>query len=188
MSNTSQVLITWLTFCLERSNATISEITTRYLLLISCSATKRHDPGLLPASQRYQGVVYRVIRKNRPDRLSVWIISAEFGLIHETCPIPDYDRAMTHERACELEQSVSQELDRRLRTEHFAAIFVNLGARYARALNASVLLPQMRAMGVVEEARGGIGSRLRQTKQWLVARAIHPSPPSNQDAERPPKC
>jgi hypothetical protein len=148
--------------------------TTRHLLLISCSATKRHDPGLLPAAQRYQGVVYRVVRRNRPGTLSIWIISAKFGLIDETYPIPDYDLSMTEARARELEQAVSQEFDRRLRTEQFAAIFVNLGARYARTLDASVLLPQMRATGVVEEARGGIGSRLRQTKQWLVACAETP--------------
>ncbi len=141
----------------------------RHLLLISCSATKRHDPGLLPAIQRYQGVVYRVVRRNRPDHLSVWIISAEFGLIDETCPIPDYDRLMTPERSRELEQAVSQELDRRLRTEHYTSIFVNLGTHYARTLNASVIFPHLRAAGFVEEAHGGIGSRLRQTKQWLVA-------------------
>lgn len=113
--------------------------------------------------------MHRVVRRNRPALLSAWIISAEFGLIDETCPIPDYDRAMTLKRACELEQVVSQELDRRLRTEHFAGIFVNLGAHYARTLNASVVLPHLRAAGFVEEAHGGIGSRLRQTKQWLLA-------------------
>ena len=169
--NKSQALSTWLAFVWKG----ISAITTRHLLLISCSATKRHDPGLLPAIERYWGVVYRVVRRNRPSNLSVWIISAEFGLIDETSPIPDYDREMTHERASELEQSVSQELDRRLCTEHFVAIFVNLGARYARTLNTSVILPHMRAAGLVEEAHGGIGSRLRQTKQWLVACAETPS-------------
>ena len=148
----------------------------RHLLLLSCSATKRPDPGLLPARDRYDGPVYRVVRANRAGLdLAIWIVSAEFGFISEEHPLPLYDRRMTKARARELENGVSAALDELLHQERFASLFINLGKDYAFTLCSSVLLPQMRADNLVTEAHGGIGLRLRQTKLWLLSRVAIPS-------------
>src|SRR5690348_4465403 len=77
------------------------------LLILSCSQRKRPDLELLPAMDRYDGPSFRVLRRflsQRPtERLTVYILSAEFGLIPATLPIPDYDRRMTPQRARELQ-------------------------------------------------------------------------------------
>jgi len=139
------------------------------LLLIACSATKRHDGRLLPARERYQGVVYRVISANWSPDLLIWIVSAKFGLISERRLIPDYQMRMSCRRAAGLSAEVSARFDRLLRAGSFSSIFINLGKNYARTLDSSLLLPEFRNAGLVEEAHGGIGFRLQQTKQWLLA-------------------
>ena len=164
----------------ERTGAT-----TR-LLLVSCSATKRHDAGWLPALERYQGVVYRVIKKNRTPDLSIWIISAAFGLISERRLIPDYDLYLTPQRAREMEGMVSRKLDELLQLGNFTSIFVNLGASYALTLRASHLLPLARQRGQVLEARGGIGQRLQQTKHWLLSEENNRTAPPDEMLE--PRC
>lgn len=139
------------------------------LLLISCSATKCHDTSLLPAGERYQGVVYRVIRANWSPDLSIWIVSAKFGLLSWRRWIPDYEMRMSRLRAAELRMEVSARLDRLLQRGDFSSIFINLGMDYAFTISSSLLLPRFRAAGLVEEAHGGIGFRLQQTKQWLLS-------------------
>src|SRR5437879_513915 len=114
------------------------------LLLVSCSATKRHDIELLPALERYQGPTYRVIKGNRPPHLTIWIVSAEFGLIAETEKIPDYDKKLTAKHAQELAPVVSAALDDLLDRTNYQEMFINLGRLYAQTLNTSVLLPQFR--------------------------------------------
>jgi len=144
----------------------------RHFLLLSCSATKRPDPGFLPEHDRYDGPVYRVVRANRAGLdLAIWIVSAEFGLIPEDRLLPLYDKRITRARARELEGEVSAALDELLRREQFASLFLNLGKDYALTLGTCMLLPQMCADNSVTEADGGIGFRLCQTKRWLLSRS-----------------
>ena len=105
------------------------------LLILGCSATKRHDAGLLPALHRYDGPLYRIIRRalaERPQlaaRLTIRILSAEYGLISADTPIPDYDRRMTPARAMELQPTVAAAL-----TELPQPAYIDLGKVYLRAL------------------------------------------------------
>lgn len=66
------------------------------LLLISCSKRKRADYKLMPAIDRYDGPAFYVLRRylrEIDDRhLSVYILSAEFGIINVQKLIPYYDR------------------------------------------------------------------------------------------------
>ncbi len=93
----------------------------RRLLILSCSRRKRLDPGLLSAVERYDGPMFRVLRKfvrecaSEAQYLAVFILSAEFGLIPGSKPIPDYDRRMTPHRAAELQPQVLAELGRILK-------------------------------------------------------------------------
>lgn len=147
-----------------------------HFLLLSCSATKRQDPGFLPARDRYDGPVYRVVRANRAGLdLTIWIVSAEFGLIPEEYPLPFYDRQMTPVRASELSANVSASLDHLLSQRCFTSVFINLGKIYSATLSSSTILPQLCSAGLVTAASGGIGHRLSQTKHWLLSRASEPS-------------
>jgi hypothetical protein len=40
---------------------------TRRLLVLACSATKRPDPGRIPARLRYDGPLWRTLRATDPD-------------------------------------------------------------------------------------------------------------------------
>ncbi len=137
------------------------------LLIIACSATKRHDAGLLPALHRYDGPLYRIIRRalaERPQlaaRLTIRILSAEYGLISADTPIPDYDQRMTPARArelCILVMHELQELPAHERT------YIDLGKTYLGALHPGW------GQGA-EWAQGGIGYRLSQCKTWLWRQA-----------------
>jgi hypothetical protein len=136
------------------------------LLIVSCSARKRTDPGLLPAIERYDGPVFRVLRKARrqeywPEGLAVLILSAELGLIEAQQAIPWYERRMTTVRAAELKAPVGRALAGRL--SHAGAIFVNMGRVYR------AVLPELPPLAVYAE--GGIGQRSAQMKAWLRQRA-----------------
>jgi hypothetical protein len=75
------------------------------LLILSCSQRKRPDAILLPALERYDGPMFRVLRKFLRENPSkelhpdVYILSAQFGLISadQLIPIPDFcKRSISH--------------------------------------------------------------------------------------------
>ncbi|MEN9936071.1 MAG: hypothetical protein RLZZ387_2650 [Chloroflexota bacterium] len=143
------------------------------LLILACSATKRHDVGLLPALDRYDGPSYRTLRRflthhpEKRDALAVLILSAEFGLIGDDTLVPDYDRRMDAARATELRPSIADALTAQLNGRHYGATFVSLGRDYAAAL---VITDEVRSwLGNLTVASGGIGTRLGQLRRWLVA-------------------
>ncbi len=136
------------------------------LLILGCSATKRHDADLMPALQRYDGPMYRVLRKalrERPglaDRLKICVLSAEHGLISANTPIADYDRRMTRELATNMRPKVVEQAN-----EIFGGIrwpgFIACGKTYSIALPAQIWYADMRS------SFGGIGCQLAQLKTWL---------------------
>lgn len=136
------------------------------LLILSCSATKRTDPGLLPALIRYDGPSFRVLRKAlralaEEARPRVAILSAEFGLIAGDTPLPWYERRMDRERAAALAPGVQQALCTLLR-ERPTELFISLGRDYLPALGD---VPA--GAWHVSYAQGGIGMRLGQLRRWL---------------------
>jgi hypothetical protein len=139
------------------------------LLILACSATKRHDAGLLPAIDRYDGPAYRVLRKalrERPglaERLTIRILSAEYGLIRSDQPILDYDRKMSKIRARELRFGLGVAVQVTLIGCQWRSLHINVGATYWDAMPHD---------GYPEGAplvlgHGGIGERLGQLKAWL---------------------
>ena len=144
----------------------------RRLLLVSCSAGKRQEVGLLPACERYTGIVYRLIAQlrragNWPADVLVRIISAEYGLISEDALLPYYDRRITEARALELRLSIGREIDTLLRTKRVQEVFINMGATYRLALSTSQMLQLMEGAGQVYVARGRPGQKRLATKKWL---------------------
>lgn len=113
------------------------------LLILSCSATKRPDEGLLEAQARYDGPGWRIVRSSmraRPsvsERLVTWVLSAEFGLIPASQPIADYNRKMSPARAAELAPLVAAqfaELARPYAAEGIATALICAGKVYLTAL------------------------------------------------------
>ena len=81
-------------------------------LLLGCSNTKAQNDDELPAIERYDGPLFRVLRRYMRKHSAeypadnsipnVYVLSAEFGLIPGNHPIPYYNRKMTPQRAAEL--------------------------------------------------------------------------------------
>lgn len=141
-------------------------------LLIACSARKRQDVDLLPAIDRYDGPWYRCLRRTliaHPDpSLSIWVLSAEFGLIHGSTPIPDYNRSMDHARALALVPQITDALATALADQPDTLIVA--GAPYVTALLACAdTVPHIRTATI---APGGIGTKMAHMKQWLYARSL----------------
>ena len=152
------------------------------LLLLSCSQRKRSEPGLLPAIERYDGPLFRVLRryqqkhsafgsydKTPPD---IHILSAEFGLMSADQPIPLYDRRMTTERAQELRPRALDGLRDMLHANSpYRELFLCMGQEYRRALDGwETLLPTGLT---VSWAEGSIGGKQAQLHDWLYG-----APPS----------
>jgi cytoplasmic iron level regulating protein YaaA (DUF328/UPF0246 family) len=139
------------------------------LLILACSARKRLDRSALPAIERYDGVNFRVLKKLQrehafPHDLDVLILSAKYGLLRPETPIKPYDLKMTERRAAELCASVSCDLDRHLQEKKYGSVFVNLGKTYLNTLALSSELKQCN----VQYATGGIGSKMKQMKAWIL--------------------
>jgi cytoplasmic iron level regulating protein YaaA (DUF328/UPF0246 family) len=137
---------------------------------MSCSKRKRLEPGLMPALDRYDGVHFRVVRKSLRElhlgALDVLILSARFGLLEATSPIPCYEEPMTTGRARQLRSSVGHRIDQQLRERAYGRIFVNLGREYLSAVASSEELPRVGEAAVF--AAGRIGERMAQLKSWLL--------------------
>ena len=142
------------------------------LLILGCSQRKRPDPGLLPAIERYDGPPYRVLRRYLRQEPSapptVYILSAEFGLIPSDQPIPYYDRRMTVQRAQELQPAVMDALGPILGLENSRkgrpkCILVHLGKTYLLTFSEGSTRGMLRERAVT----GPPGVRLAQLLDWL---------------------
>lgn len=73
----------------------------RRLLILSCSAVKRDDPGRLPAINRYDGPLWRTLRSVDPGGryAQVAFLSAHYGFRAASALIESYDARMTTELA-----------------------------------------------------------------------------------------
>jgi hypothetical protein len=140
------------------------------LLIVACSASKRNDEGLLPASRRYTGVAYTLIHRwlreeRAPTPTGIAILSAAYGLIAWDAPIAFYNRLMTSERAYELQASLQQQWAELITAyEHLTHIHVHAGQVYRNALQQ---LPLAATGARTTWSSGGIGVQLGQLKRWL---------------------
>lgn len=75
--------------------------TTRRLLIMACSATKRPDARYIPARLRYDGPLWRTLRTVDPDgtRADVAFLSAHYGFRDAETPIAHYDARLTPDLA-----------------------------------------------------------------------------------------
>lgn len=144
------------------------------MLILACSQRKRHDKGLLPAVERYDGPAFRVLRRFLRESSSrapdVLILSAEHGLIPHDLPIATYDRKMTSARACELRPQVFADLERLIASRSSLETLICAGKQYLPALPSDDTSPLARASARV--CNGTLGRKLAELHDWL-----HDAPP-----------
>ncbi len=139
------------------------------LVILGCSQRKRRTSRLVPAIDRYDGPVFRVLRKHAREApessADACILSGRFGLIPGTFPIPRYDRRVAHANHTALRKRVEKQLKRTLDDIQPERLFVSVGCQYWP------LLEEPLAREVAPErlvvATGGIGGRASQLAHWL---------------------
>jgi hypothetical protein len=157
----------------------------RHLVVLGCSSTKFHATGDLPAIQRYDGPMYRVLRTYLretlwPSPLSVAVLSAKYGLIGGLTPIADYDQRMDRGRAAELMPASTETLLRWSET-HKQVSFV-LGKDYLPAVN----LDRLAARGIQPQViEGPIGAKQSELHHLLRRFQSHPRPAEPTALDRP---
>jgi hypothetical protein len=148
------------------------------LLILTCSARKRGDTAPLPAIERYDGPLWRVLRsfqRDHPlsaDDLEVYVLSAAFGLIPGLHRVPCYDQSMTVEQADALRPQVLA-CFAELMGKEYTHLCLGLSQRYLRALQGwTDLVPAGLA---VTQTDGPMGIKLGQLHAWLQGEAWEPS-------------
>lgn len=148
------------------------------LIIMSCSATKRATPGLMPAIDRYDGPLWRTLRARLaelPDAeaavtagtLRILLLSAEHGFIAATDEIADYENRMTVDR--------SAEIIRRYRDADNIALPLIDAAENILFVGGALYRDTMwRASGAglwhimkIDETEGGIGQHRADLSHWL---------------------
>lgn len=136
------------------------------LLILGCSATKRADAGMLPAIDRYDGPMYRVLRKalrerdGLTERLKICVISANYGLVAADTPIPAYDWRMSWSQALVIRPKVKAQAMAMLNGQRMPGL-VMCGDRYHAALPTEIWHAGL------NRTFGAIGCQLAQLKAWL---------------------
>ena len=151
---------------LPQPNPQVSE--KGHLLIIGCSETKNEEPiyGEAPAFEIYNGPYYTSLRKffrenGWPPGLMIKIISAEHEIIDATKFIKPYNKRLDIKRAQKMNSKVLASLKKLGKP---ASVFVNLGKDYLPAINdIETLFDPTKVI----YAKGGIGQKRKEMKQWL---------------------
>jgi hypothetical protein len=139
------------------------------ILIISCSQSKSRSEGMIPAIDRYDGPAFRVLRKylrEIPDpSLKVLILSAKYGLIQSSCPIPYYNRRLTRSGALAMKPDVEEKARQLMDLTRWSEIGLCAGRDYLVALEALVSCrPKDVRLDLIGD---GLGIRLTRLKEWL---------------------
>jgi hypothetical protein len=133
---------------------------------MSCSQRKTAGKGLIPAIDRYDGPALRVLRKYLREvsdpGLSVYLLSAKFGVIARSRRIPNYDHKMNAERADWLRKRAVQRIKSILRNRKYNEGFFVGSRNYLRAIE-----PLNQFEPSFREAKGKPGKKLKSLRNWL---------------------
>lgn len=138
-------------------------------VFLSCSRTKRPASGPLPAVERYDGPLFRVLRgylgDAEGDVPSVWVISAKYGLISGQEKIRNYDQMLKNELGAPFLRMVGKGLQGAYESEPWDEALMLGGEQYRRAvtLGAATIspAPPLRLVG------GSIGAQASTLRRWL---------------------
>ena len=146
------------------------------LLVLACSQRKRKNPELLPAIERYDGPAYQITRKYlnsigsvpcRDSTPSIFILSAQYGLIAADTVIPHYDRKMTPLRAQELKLSAETRLQQVTEHNFFSEMLFCMGKMYQTTLSDTLSSLRLHTRDKIAIAEGSIGKQSATLYDWL---------------------
>src|SRR6202035_3489231 len=104
------------------------------LVILGCSQRKRQTSRVLPAIERYDGPVFRVLRKHSREApetaADACILSARFGLIRGKTRIPRYDLQVSSIDPAWMRQRIKRQLARALGEFRPKRLFVSVGNHY----------------------------------------------------------
>lgn len=154
------------------------EVGNRNLLVLGCSRAKLPSSELLPAIERYDGPVFRMVRKAFFDGLhldvDIAILSGKYGLLPPNTMIADYDLRLTPGAPPPTASSVwRQDLLRQIDAHNYKDVFLSMGSDYLKALGD---LHSGSRRTRIRQPKGRIGERLAQTKKWLLSKSNKASP------------
>ena len=141
--------------------------TDRNLIVLGCSSLKLQTSGGLPAIDRYDGPMFRVLRSFLretiwPNPLSVAVLSAKYGLIGGLASIECYDQRMDQYRASQLINGSTETLIKW--SQSHSQMSLVLGKDYLPALNLDELHYHSIQSTVIE---GPIGVKLHGLHELL---------------------
>jgi hypothetical protein len=150
----------------------------RSLLILGCSARKRSTTEMLPAIERYDGPLYRVLRKclregTAPQSLDILIISARYGLLRASDRVECYDQRMTRGLSAQMREEIGLRIAAELSGKTYSQAHISLGTHYLAALGGVELVSHY--VGRVSLASGGIGQRQAQLRDWLLGTSNAPA-------------
>ena len=158
-------------------------------LVIACSQRKR-DPRTLPshtyedvngtpiapAVMVYDGPLARIVRKYASYRdLSIWFLSARFGLIRASYLIPLYDQKMTARQAADPEWIGTRITVPWLlggADKIYENVYTCLPRRYESALVAGLATFEDKPVSILADGRRGQGYVAQALKAFLLERSI----------------
>ncbi len=148
------------------------------LLILKCSARKRQSSALLPASERYDGPLWRVLRNyvanqtGSSDHLDVYALSAGYGLLAADTLLPDYDATMSPQQADALRPSVLHTFTM-LMQQGYSDLCLGVSQRYVRAMRGwQDHVPTTTTVTITD---GPMGAKLGQLRAWLNGYSWLPS-------------
>jgi len=141
-----------------------------YLIIVSCSKKKKNLGKNVPAIELYDGPVFKILRKfstlKKFDRLDILIISAKYGVLKYTDKINYYDEKMNQSKAKVMKPQIMKKISDFLAVNNYEEIFINLGKNYSVSIEGLENLVDSSCKIIY--AKGRIGERLKQTKEWLL--------------------
>lgn len=143
------------------------------ILIVACTARKSTVPELIPAIERYDGPVFRVLRKYRkqyPEQLpDIYILSAKYGLIASSYEISNYDMRLTPDRAALLNPTVLNDLSCVFRSSHFGYMCICITRDYGLMIEGwESAIPDNVAVKIIQ---GTPGQKLSKLYEWLYQEA-----------------
>lgn len=139
------------------------------LAILGCSQRKNRTPQLIPAVERYDGPLFRVLRKHAQDSphilIDTCVLSARFGLIPGKSLIPWYEQRLGRDDYSTLIALVEKQLKQVLHELQPERLFVSVGSQYWLALEDALTREVPPRQLVV--ASGSIGGRASHLAHWL---------------------
>jgi hypothetical protein len=152
---------------------------SKSILVLGCSQRKVSRGGLLPAINRYDGPAFRVLRRymreNPQCELTVFILSARFGLMKGCTAIPKYDQKLDASACKRLRPQINRALSTMVRDCSVGEILVVASRVYIELLSEGLVGAGM--MNLVLLAPPGNGAPLTCLHDWLRGRRGGKHPP-----------